>query len=350
MRRRPQRLLALVALLLPAAAGAHQATVSYSELEVHGAQVQAQLRFSLVDLKSQGAFEAATVPASADAIARLVLDPFVLKANGAPCSLGPVTARMDGDDGVVLNTAWTCPSDVETLAVKVGYLDSFPIGHTHLSRISFGGSELSQRVAQAEDPSFEVRRARNLLRDAGRFVLLGITHIFTGYDHIAFLIALLLLGGSLRALVKIVTAFTLAHSITLALATLGLLSPPSRVVEPMIAASIVYVGAENLWALRARREGAAIGHRWMLTFAFGLVHGFGFSAVLRELELPRGALATALVSFNLGVEAGQVCIVALLLPLLALLRRQPWFERRGVQAASLVICLLGAFWLVQRIV
>ena len=144
---------------------------------------------------------------------------------------------------------------------------------------------------------------------------------------------------------KIVTAFTVAHSVTLALAALDILAPPPRLIEPLIAASIVFVGVENLWALRAHRAGDALRHRWMITFAFGLVHGFGFASVLRELELPRAVLATGLVSFNLGVECGQVCIVLLALPVLRALRS--W--RPFAPAASACVAALGAFWLVQRL-
>ncbi|TMB25487.1 MAG: HupE/UreJ family protein [Deltaproteobacteria bacterium] len=174
-------------------------------------------------------------------------------------------------------------------------------------------------------------------------------HIFTGYDHIAFLIGLLLLGGSFKELVQIVTAFTVAHSITLALATLAVVNPTSRVVEPLIAASIVYVAAENLWALRRGTRAKALRHRWMLTFAFGLVHGFGFATVLRELHLPRSGLAAALVTFNLGVEVGQLCIVAAAFPLLSRLRRARGFDPAGVRAASACVGALGLFWLVQRL-
>ena len=122
--------------------------------------------------------------------------------------------------------------------------------------------------------------------------------------------------------------------------------PPARVIEPLIAASILFVGVENLWALRRHDPGAALRHRWMVTFGFGLVHGFGFAAVLRQLQLPRAALATGLVSFNLGVECGQVCIVVIALPLLRWLRR----ARAFAPAASLCVAVLGGVWLVARLI
>jgi hypothetical protein len=336
--------IAAAALLLPAAALAHQATVSYSDLTVRGRSVEGVLRFSLADLRTQMQLEPPELPAPA--LARLVLVPFSLESESKPCALQPeVVATMDGEDGVELRGSWLCPAPVEELLVRVGFLESFPIGHTHLSRISFGPQEISQRVAQADEPSFEVRRSRSVMAEGWRFLSLGIEHIFTGYDHVAFLIGLLLLGGTLIELVKIVTAFTVAHSITLALAALDLLAPSPRLIEPLIAASIVYVGGENLWALRSEKAAAALRHRWMITFAFGLVHGFGFASVLRALELPRAVLATGLVSFNLGVEVGQVAIVLAAVPLLRRLRRLPALS----PALSACVSALGAFWLIQRL-
>ena len=332
------------ALLLPCAALAHQTSVSYSELEVRGREVRGTLRFSLSDLRTQVEVDPAHLPAAV--LQRLLLDSFVLKALGRPCPLQPgVTAAADGADGVALHAAWLCPGDIETLSVRVGFLDSFPAGHAHLSRIGFGPREVWQRVAQLENPGFEVQRSRGAAQEFRRFLVLGVRHIFTGYDHIAFLIGLLLLGGSVRELVKIVTAFTVAHSITLALAALSILTPSPRIVEPLIAASIIFVGVENLWALRGKRAAQVLQHRWMVTFAFGLVHGFGFAAVLRELDLPRAVLATGLISFNLGVEVGQLCIVLAVLPILNRLRTL----RRFALLASACVSGLGAIWLVQRL-
>ena len=334
----------LAALLLPCAALAHQTSVSYSELEVRGREVRGTLRFALSDLRTLVEVDPARLPAAA--LQRLLLDSFVLKEAGQPCPLQPgMTAASDGPDGVALHAAWTCPNEIETLSVRAGFLESFPAGHAHLARVSFGAGEISQRVAQLEDPGFEARRSRSAAQEFRRFLLLGVQHIFTGYDHIAFLIGLLLLGGSVRELVKIVTAFTVAHSITLALAALSLLTPSPRLIEPLIALSIIFVGVENLWALRGQRAAQALQHRWMVTFAFGLVHGFGFAAVLRELDLPRAVLATGLVSFNLGVEVGQLCIVLAALPILNRLRAR----RRFALGASACIAALGAIWLLQRL-
>jgi len=332
-------------LLLPAAAAAHQTSVSYSELSVRGREVDGVLRFSLADLRTQLQIEDPRHP-PLPALQRLLLESFVLKASGRPCALQPAaSAALEGEDGLSLRARWLCDEPVEELSVRVGFLDSFPIGHAHLSRIDFGKGEVSQRAAQVEEPYFEAQRSRSVAQEFGRFLRLGVEHIFTGYDHIAFLIGLLLLGGSVRELVKIVTAFTLAHSATLALAALDVFAPSPRIVEPLIAASIVFIGVENLWALRTSHAAAAVRHRWMVTLAFGLVHGFGFASVLRELQLPRAVLATGLVSFNLGVECGQLVIVLAALPLLNRLRG--W--RAFAPAASLCVAALGAFWLVQRL-
>src|SRR6185437_15297112 len=177
-----------------------------------------------------------------------------------------------------------------------------------------------------------------------RFVAAGIHHILIGPDHLLFLVGLLLLGGSIRRLLVVITSFTLAHSITLSIAALNLFSPPSRLVEPLIALSIVYVGADNL-LIRGGRDTRA----W-IAFAFGLVHGFGFASVLREMDLPARALGWSLFSFNVGVEIGQLLVVVLVASALAGLRhRSELAGRRIAFAGSIVVILAGAFWFVQRV-
>jgi hydrogenase/urease accessory protein HupE len=177
------------------------------------------------------------------------------------------------------------------------------------------------------------------------FLVMGVKHIWTGYDHLLFLFGLLIVTRNFKDSIKIITCFTIAHSITLAIATLNFVQIPSRIVEPLIAASIVYVGLENLF-----RGGEPRG-RWLLTFAFGLIHGFGFASVLRELGVGANgsSIAIPLISFNLGVELGQIAIAALALPLIWKLRTQPVFIRRWVPACSTLVALLGGFWFVQRV-
>ncbi|MDA2930147.1 HupE/UreJ family protein [Acidobacteria bacterium AH-259-O06] len=160
------------------------------------------------------------------------------------------------------------------------------------------------------------------------FVKLGIEHILTGYDHLAFLLGLILLGGSIRRLIAIVSSFTVAHSVTLTLATLDVLVLPTRFVESAIALSICYIALENIFV----RE---INGRWKITFFFGLIHGFGFSNILREMQLPTKGLLTSLFSFNAGVEIGQVVIITLLCPLIFFVARQTWHKsvvRRGLSS------------------
>lgn len=174
--------------------------------------------------------------------------------------------------------------------------------------------------------------------------MLGIDHIATGYDHLVFLLGLLIVGGSLRTSVKIITAFTIAHSVTLALATLTLIRLPSNVVEPLIAASIIYVGVENI----VRRD---LDKRWRLAFVFGLVHGCGLASVLKDLGVAVNGsdVFAPLISFNLGVEIGQLALAVAALPLIWKLKRRVQYRPRFVPACSLGIALVGAYWLAQQL-
>lgn len=174
------------------------------------------------------------------------------------------------------------------------------------------------------------------------FTLLGIEHILAGYDHILFLISLLMLGGSLAAVLKTVTAFTVAHSLTLSLAALHLVQVPGRLVESAIALSIVAVAAENIW-----RRGIRLKDRWWITFVFGLVHGLGFAAILAEMAVPRATLAVSLASFNAGVELGQVAVVAVIFGVLRLIQTWPG-ERTIRRLASAGAMTAGAVWFIQR--
>jgi hydrogenase/urease accessory protein HupE len=204
---------------------------------------------------------------------------------------------------------------------------------------------IAERMLSAEsnDVTINLRTSPANNTSFFRFLVVGIEHILTGYDHLAFLLALLLAGGTLRSNAKIITSFTVAHSLTLALATLGLVNISPSVVEPLIAVSVVFVGVENL----IRRRFAA---RWLVTFGFGLVHGLGFASTLRDLGI--GALgaraAIPLLSFNLGVELAQIAIAALVLPLVWRLEQRPAFTLRHVPALSLLITLAGVYWFVAR--
>ena len=179
------------------------------------------------------------------------------------------------------------------------------------------------------------------------YLVAGIEHLAIGYDHIAFLIAVILWGRRLWPLVGVVTAFTLAHSVTLSLAVLGVLTPPARTVEALIALSIVYVAAENFFVRDLRR-------RWIVTFVFGLVHGFGFAGVLREYGIPGDALVPALAAFNIGVELGQIAIVLLALAALRAIESsvpalRPAPSARLVYPISAAVLMLGTYWAIERI-
>lgn len=172
------------------------------------------------------------------------------------------------------------------------------------------------------------------------FLKLGVEHIFTGYDHILFLVALLLPGGNLAQLLKIVTAFTIAHSLTLTLAALNTVVLPTALVESVIALSIVYIAAENLWRQQIR-------HRPWLTFGFGLIHGLGFANILRDLTQSQGNLLLSLASFNLGVELGQIAIVLLVFCGLRLVHRQRGALVLRYGMSGLMI-LMGSVWFAER--
>ena len=324
--------------LLPGAAHAHALRLSTGEVSVEGARVQAVLQFARAELDVLRPEEVAkTVEVSSD---------------GAPCALAGSSVAPAQEDGVAVTAHWDCPKPPGRLRMVLGFLDRLPEGHLHVALIRLPGVTV-QRTARASAPALEVEAQPGAWAGAGRFLRLGAEHIFQGTDHIAFLIGVLLLGGSFRQLVGIVTAFTVAHSITLALATLGWVVPPPRLIEPLIALSIVAVGVENLLTLRsplsAERVKAAIAHRWRLTFGFGLVHGFGFAGALRALDLPGALLAPSLLTFNLGVELGQLVIVALAWPLLRWLRGLRPMWPGGTRWASAAVAGLGVYWLLERV-
>jgi hydrogenase/urease accessory protein HupE len=179
---------------------------------------------------------------------------------------------------------------------------------------------------------------------AWAFLTLGVEHILTGYDHLVFLAGLILAACTLRELLVALTAFTTAHSVSLALVVAGGVHAPPSVVEPLIAASIAWVGVENL--LRPRHSS-----RWWIVFGFGLVHGFGFAGALMELGLGSSArdVAVALLSFNGGVEVGQLAVAAALLPFVWLMRSRPVWRATLVPLCSMMIVVAGGYWLVERL-
>lgn len=173
------------------------------------------------------------------------------------------------------------------------------------------------------------------------FFKLGMLHILTGYDHLLFLLALLLRKQTFKQYAAIITSFTIAHSITISLAVLGVITLPSRFVESVIAFSIVYVALENIF----RKE---IRHRWGLTFLFGLIHGLGFANILKEMNIPKSDLAVALVNFNIGIEVVQLALVLLVLPLLTYMFKLK-SSKMIIRIGSIIVAALGGFWLIERL-
>ncbi len=232
------------------------------------------------------------------------------------------------------------------IAITFDVFDAFGSGHTVLGAFKYRGRSEEVTFTQPEpdylfDTAYAVpgappRPEPSLFANLRRFTKLGVEHIFLGYDHLCFLIALLVVSR-FRELVKIVTSFTVAHSLTLILAALGHVRLPSRLVECAIALTIVYVAVENLWRTQ-------LAYRWKLTSAFGLIHGFGFAGVLSELGLPTAGRVRCLLAFNVGVELGQLAIVALAFPLILLLGK--W--RHCTAVISIAVGLFGLGWFVER--
>ena len=261
---------------------------------------------------------------------------------------GPDAPAVAGGSGLApathatLTLVYTWPAAIEALSVRYDLFVPNVSTASCLATIRHDG-QVHNVVFTPEHRAATITFGRTPVWQAiGGFVTLGIGHILTGYDHVLFLLSLLMLGGSMRSIVKIVTAFTVAHSVTLSLAVLDVVTLPSRWVESAIALSIFYVAAENVW-----RGTASLRNRWLVTFGFGLVHGMGFASALREMRLPQANVAASLVGFNVGVEIGQLAVVILACLALDVLRNRTWAPsfRQGV---SLATALVGAVWFVER--
>jgi hydrogenase/urease accessory protein HupE len=343
---------ALVGVSSPATA--HPAPFSFIDVRVQPSVIQVSVVAHIFDIAHDLGIEPvdrlldpAVLRAQDAAIRRLVTDRLALTADGGALTVESWSApeplaerqslRLEG------RARLTRPAGVVAVATVM-----FPYDPQHQTFINvYEGEDLaSQAILDASRSSFEyfAGTRQGVLAVIKRFVPSGVHHILIGPDHLLFLVGLLLLGGSLRQLIGVVTAFTIAHSITLSLAALNIVTPPARVVEPAIALSIVYVGADNLMVHGGRDVRA-----W-IAFAFGLIHGFGFANVLREMDLPARALGWSLFSFNVGVEIGQVFVVAAVASALAGLRaRSEAAGRRLAVAGSIVVIAAGAYWFIQRV-
>ena len=339
-------------LVLASAASAHPVPFSYLDLHVQQSTVEGTLVAHITDLAHDLNI----------ASAERLLDPAVASQQSQAFA-----ALMNGRlrvtaDGRQLMPEWSTAEPLgerQSLRIRVHYrIDHvpgsitvaaalFPYDPTHQTFVNvYEGATLTQAILARDHDTFEyfAGTRQGALAVIKKFLPAGVQHILIGPDHLLFLIGLMLLGGTIRQLALVVTAFTVAHSITLSLAALNIVTPPARIIEPAIALSIVYVGADNL-LVRGGRDVRA----W-IAFAFGFIHGFGFANVLREMDLPRRALGWSLFSFNVGVEIGQLLVVILVASALVALRsRSETAGRQLAFAGSIVVVAAGTFWFVQRI-
>ncbi len=268
------------------------------------------------------------------ALVRLIREKVTVTADQQAC----VPAEPQG-----MQVEYVCPAPPKALLIRDDMADTLGEKHHVIAVMTWSGGSSSLNFSATEREARVSLAGAETPQSAGSFFLLGVEHIATGYDHLLFLLALILCGGNLISLLKIITAFTLAHSITLGAAALDIITLPSTLVEAVIALSIAYVAFENLFPR------FAFSHRWHISFLFGLVHGFGFSSVLKEIGLPKDSLIWSLLNFNLGVEAGQLVAVLIAVPLLMQLRKTR-HEARVVRALSAVVMVVGLVLFFERVV
>lgn len=341
---------------------AHTPDTSYAKIDISREQVAFTFTYDLltltrmtaVDANRDGQVTRAELQAAApgiEAFLRHGIYPEINEREAAFGELSPPTWPADAGDAIASadygqrlvsltfrNSLLHAPDSV---ALTFDFFGSLGERHTVLGNFVWNGGENPIIFTRFEpDYLFDTGYRVPALEQFQQYLVVGIEHIFLGYDHVAFLLGLLFVRR-FRDLLKVITAFTVAHTLTLALAALGIVALPGRLVESVIAASIVYVAAENIWR---HTDGA---HRWRIAFGFGLIHGFGFATVLRELGLPSEGLVRSLLAFNLGVELGQLAIAAVCWPVLLWINRRPWAGRFRV-AVSLLLLLFGTAWLLDR--
>jgi hydrogenase/urease accessory protein HupE len=347
---------ALVGGLLTFSAWAHDPGLSSATITILPGRCEATVVFSKVDAaiifqRIANGNANATAEQLVTGLEKYFADSIALEMDGEKIPANSARGRADTSGNVIFSLGYECAA-FTNLAVRSGWISVLPRGHREF--ISFknaAGKELKNQLLSADSnfASLEIEPAATIAAEPAHnsflgFVAMGVEHIWTGYDHLLFLFGLLAVTRNLRTVIKIITCFTVAHSLTLALAALNVVNLSSRLVEPAIAASIVFVGVENFL-----RNGEPKG-RWLLTLLFGLIHGFGFASALREAGVGEhgGAIALPLFAFNLGIELGQLAVAALALPLIWKLREQPVILRRWIPATSTVVVALGTWWLVER--
>jgi len=358
------RLHCLLGVLVIAVAGsvtdalAHQTKLSSSRLTMTGGNIAAQIELNAIDLNvatgatltdEDGKVDANRLAGQLETIRPYVDRHVGLTGDGEAVCEAQWGPGLPKNDHVVLSRTWLCPANA-ALTYRVTLFHEIDPVSRHM--VSVDGDNTFIGLLSVQNPQMVLTRAvPSKWQVFARYLVSGIEHIAIGYDHIAFLLAVIVLGRRFWPLFKVVTAFTIAHSITLTLAVFNIVTLPSRFVETLIAATIVYVALENFFVRDIR-------HRWWLTFAFGLIHGFGFASVLRDYGLPEYALGLALASFNIGVEIGQLVIVLIAVVIWQAGIRSAsalgWkVTERGERRASLmisgVVLIAGLYWLAQRL-
>ena len=361
-------LLALAWLLLTVPAWAHKPSDSYLSLSVQHEQIVGQWDIALRDLDNaigldsdgDGQITWREVRSKHDEISAYATSRLTLSTDTGTCSTEILEQLIDSHtDGAysVLRFRADCGQAIQRLHADYRLLFDIDAQHKGLLRLAQGG-QTSTAIFNQDQPTQEFALAdRSVWSQSRQFIHEGIWHIWLGFDHVLFLLALLLpavlvrtegrwqaadaFQGACWNVVSIVTAFTLAHSLTLSLAALDIVRLPSRLVESTIAASVVLAGLGNLYPMMTSR-------RWMVAFGFGLIHGFGFAAVLTDLGLPQDSLLLSLVSFNIGVEIGQLAIVVSFLPLAYLLRRSWSYPRLVLTGGSLAVIAIALVWFTER--
>jgi len=351
-----RRLALAVTILLTLAgpAAAHPTPYSYIDLRISDDGIAVAVVAHIFDLAHDLNIEPpellldpAVLTARQATLAALIAPRFRISSNGRTLSCLPSTAPaiVGSRQSIELHFACPLPGRSAVIGLAVLMFSYDPVHETFVNVYDVAGLA-AQTILDRNHQTFEYFSGtrQGTVAVVKKFVVAGIHHILIGPDHLLFLVGLLLLGGTIRRLALVVTAFTAAHSLTLSLAALNVVSPPAKIIEPAIALSIVYVGADNLLG----RDGRDV--RAWIAFAFGFVHGFGFANVLREMDLPRRALGWSLFSFNLGVEIGQLFVVVAVATALAALRtRSETAGRRLVLVGSLVVIAAGTYWFVQRV-
>ena len=345
---------------------AHPPGLSSADLNITHEGLNAKITFAIQDIEAFSPMDsdqdAEVTDAERDAakpnIATFVANEFIIRVDGHEIKANTPSAaavNFDKQNNATVELQFAgMPST--TLSIESKFLNKLPPDHkqyvtvTGLGNMALGKKMLTQKanllevnLKESAEPTTTEAHSTSTFID---FLKLGIEHILTGYDHLLFLFSLLVVTRNFLPAIKIITFFTIAHSITLALAGMNILDIPSRIIEPLIAASIVYVGLENIF----RRDKVTTKQRCILTFCFGLVHGFGFAGVLREMgisSLETGILVP-LFSFNLGVELGQITVASLVLPLIWWLHKKKNVDRYLVPTSSLLTCLAGGYWLLER--